>query len=399
MFSPVGVHARRSSARRSSARRCSRRRSSAPSVFSPVRPFSPSAFSPRCSRPSAFFSRRRTAAYESARRSLIAISANDGTATSTSSRTPGTTPAASTSASTAERRLRPGRAVHAERARERRHLRRRRAEPATLLSTRGPDRRLQTLILTDYGRHADDGRLATMESKLAGVRRAPRSSGAIVDLGSASPQVEALNAQADAQHRLPVRREPRRGRDPRRRRRLPGREPGPEVHRASSATTTSIPFFRYPDTAGLGPESNYVPPVLDDTPRRRACSRTTSSRRTPTARTTVLHLKGVDLPVPDLPVGRLVETPTEISGMLDAYTRRSRRRRRRRRPRRSSPATTSWPSGARRSRATSAPGSAPGATNDTLITNRRPPSDTGTRRPLVDGRPARSRAARAAATT
>ena len=24
-----------------------------------------------------------------------------------------------------------------------------------------------------------------------------------------------------------------------------------------------IPFFRYPDTAGIGPESGYVPPVLD----------------------------------------------------------------------------------------------------------------------------------------
>ena len=32
--------------------------------------------------------------------------------------------------------------------------------------------------------------------------------------------------------------------------------------------------------------------------------------------TTMLHEDGVELPVPDLPVGRLVETPTEIDGML-----------------------------------------------------------------------------------
>ena len=27
-----------------------------------------------------------------------------------------------------------------------------------------------------------------------------------------------------------------------------------------------IPFFRHPDTAGIGPESGYVPPVLDTSP-------------------------------------------------------------------------------------------------------------------------------------
>ena len=34
---------------------------------------------------------------------------------------------------------------------------------------------------------------------------------------------------------------------------------------------------------------------------------------------TELQLKGVSLPVPDLPVGRLVETPAEISGQIDAF--------------------------------------------------------------------------------
>ena len=32
-----------------------------------------------------------------------------------------------------------------------------------------------------------------------------------------------------------------------------------------------------------------------------------------------MQLKGVSLPVPDLPVGRLVETPAEISGVIDAF--------------------------------------------------------------------------------
>ena len=34
---------------------------------------------------------------------------------------------------------------------------------------------------------------------------------------------------------------------------------------------------------------------------------------------TLLDEQGVEIPVPDLPVGRLVETPTEIDGMLQAY--------------------------------------------------------------------------------
>ena len=34
---------------------------------------------------------------------------------------------------------------------------------------------------------------------------------------------------------------------------------------------------------------------------------------------TTVQLNGIAVPVPDLPVGRLVETPTEISGILDAY--------------------------------------------------------------------------------
>ena len=82
-----------------------------------------------------------------------------------------------------------------------------------------------------------------------------------------------------------------------------------------------IPFFRYPDTAGIGPESDYVPPVLDTSASQASLQSNDVLSQDAYGSTTVLHVSGVDLPVPDLPVGRLVETPTEITGMLDAYMR------------------------------------------------------------------------------
>ena len=81
----------------------------------------------------------------------------------------------------------------------------------------------------------------------------------------------------------------------------------------------AIPFFRYPDTAGVGPESDYVPPVLDTTASQASLQSNDVLSQDAYGSTNVLQVKGVDLPVPDLPVGRLVETPTEIIGLLNAY--------------------------------------------------------------------------------
>ncbi len=81
-----------------------------------------------------------------------------------------------------------------------------------------------------------------------------------------------------------------------------------------------IPFFRYPDASGLGTESNYVPPVSDNTPSQASLRLNYVLSQDAYGASTILHLNGLDLPVPDLAVGRLVETPAEISGMLDAYT-------------------------------------------------------------------------------
>ena len=99
-----------------------------------------------------------------------------------------------------------------------------------------------------------------------------------------------------------------------------------------------IPFFRYPDASGLGPESGYVPPVLDTSASQASLRLNYYLSQDAYGATTELQLKGVALPVPDLPVGRLVETPAEITGMIDAFLADRRARTRRARW---SPGTTS----------------------------------------------------------
>ena len=74
-----------------------------------------------------------------------------------------------------------------------------------------------------------------------------------------------------------------------------------------------MPFFRYPDAAGLGPESGYVPPVLDTTASQASLRLNYFLSQDAYGATTEIQLKGVTVPVPDLPVGRLVETPAEIT--------------------------------------------------------------------------------------
>ncbi|HUK45575.1 MAG TPA: hypothetical protein VLV28_09785 [Gaiellaceae bacterium] len=187
---------------------------------------------------------------------------------------------------------------------------------AQLLTTPVPTG-VKTLILADFERMPADG-LSTMESKLQAFAALPQVGGAIVDVGAASPQVQALFAQADA-------------------------NPGcvyaenlvasaianvVDAYRAQSAglqdivvigNDHEIPFFRYPDASGLGTESNYVPPVADGSPSQASLRLDYVLSQDAYGAQTTLHINGLDLPVPDLPVGRLVETPGEISGMLDAY--------------------------------------------------------------------------------
>ena len=80
-----------------------------------------------------------------------------------------------------------------------------------------------------------------------------------------------------------------------------------------------IPFFRYPDQNSLGPESNYVPPVDPASASEASLRSDYILGQDEYGSKTSLSLGTYAFPIPDLPVGRLVETPGEATGILRAY--------------------------------------------------------------------------------
>ena len=80
-----------------------------------------------------------------------------------------------------------------------------------------------------------------------------------------------------------------------------------------------IPFFRYPDQNGLGPESNYIPPVDPLTASEASLQSDYVLGQDDYGASIDLSLGNYAFPVPDLAVGRLVETASEATGILNAY--------------------------------------------------------------------------------
>ncbi|HET7069832.1 MAG TPA: hypothetical protein VFI40_03320, partial [Nocardioides sp.] len=72
-----------------------------------------------------------------------------------------------------------------------------------------------------------------------------------------------------------------------------------------------IPFFRYPDVSGLGEESQFSPPVKDNTPSYGSLNDDQVQSQDAYGSDTTVTISGATLPVPDLAVGRLVKTPEE----------------------------------------------------------------------------------------
>jgi hypothetical protein len=80
-----------------------------------------------------------------------------------------------------------------------------------------------------------------------------------------------------------------------------------------------IPFFRYPDTVGLGPEQNYDPSLADDTQSQAALRLNYLLGQDEYGAARTLELIDGKFPLPDLAVGRLVESAAEIMTVVDAY--------------------------------------------------------------------------------
>jgi hypothetical protein len=292
-----------------------------PSVFSPS-VFSPSVFSPSVFSPSVFSSQELAQAFSTAQtRSVISVAA-----------TPGTSGEATTVNTWSNIGSFYVRVVGHNGAFDT-------STPFTLTVTKGPTTcggvtdtaistrtpvtasGLQTVILADSSRTALDAALnlpggGTLRDKLALFAKRPEVAGVVVDV-AADAQVQALKSQAANNPACPFAKN------------LVAQEikgivdayrTNPLRYVVIVGNDDAIPFFRTPDEGGLGEESGYVPPVESNSPSEASLRRDYVLGQDGYGSTTSLSLRTYDFPVPGLAVGRLVETPLEIGGLLDAYT-------------------------------------------------------------------------------
>ena len=284
-----------------------------PSAFSPSA-FSPSAFSPSAFSPSAFSPEQLRDAYSSAQvRRLITVSARDGLAdesirVSTWDAT-GYFYVRVTGRNGDFAPRQPFRlSVHTTGGACDSPLRTF-DELATQNGTPGAAR---TVVLTDSSR-LQGAPLATLNA----FADRPEVDGVVVDAATI-PRLRALNDQADEDAGCPYAKnlvaQALRGivnsyRD----------QSGTLEYVVIAGDDDVVPFFRSADAAGLGPEQNYVPPVADPTPSQAALRRNQVLSQDAYGAATDVRLKGATVAVPDLAVGRLVETPQEIRGALERY--------------------------------------------------------------------------------
>src|SRR5437764_4471644 len=80
-----------------------------------------------------------------------------------------------------------------------------------------------------------------------------------------------------------------------------------------------IPFFRHPDQAGLANERNFVPPVLSNTASHAAINLGYVLSQDRYGSSIDLSMNDHTLPLPAVAVGRLIERPADINGLIDAY--------------------------------------------------------------------------------
>jgi len=185
--------------------------------------------------------------------------------------------------------------------------------------SRVPAAGLSTVILTDSSVVALDDPLllpggGTLRDRLNALAGVPQFPGVTIDVAG-DARVTALKAQAAANPACPFAKN------------LVAQEikgivdsyrDNPLRYVVIIGSDSAIPFFRSPDQSGLGEESGFVPPVQSNSPSEASLRRDFVLSQDDYGSGTTLSLPGTDFAVPGLAVGRLVETPTEIAGIIDA---------------------------------------------------------------------------------
>ncbi len=174
-----------------------------------------------------------------------------------------------------------------------------------------------TLVLTDLARMSGD--TTTMTAALNNFIARPEVNGVVVNVGS-DAKVAALNAQADNVNYVacPYAKN------------LVAYSIKDIVDRYRTANPSLqyivivgsdnvIPFFRHPEQVDLGQEKTYDPPVKDNTPSKATLQLNYVLSQDRYGAVSEIASLNRSFPIPGLAVGRLVETPSDVTGMLVAY--------------------------------------------------------------------------------
>ena len=174
-----------------------------------------------------------------------------------------------------------------------------------------------TIILTDLSRLTENGAgTSDLNTRLTALAARDEVKGVIVDLSS-DARVVAANAQADSFPACPFAKN------------LVAfaikdivdgyRELNPIEYIVIVGNDDAIPFFRHPDQALLANERNYVVPVKDNTSSQASLKLGYILSQDRYGASMAISNRSDSLPLPEIPVGRLVENPSDIISYLDAY--------------------------------------------------------------------------------
>lgn len=180
---------------------------------------------------------------------------------------------------------------------------------------------IKTLILTDPTRLArysgTPDAVSALQARLSTFAARPEIGGVVVDLGQ-DARIVAANTQADA--RLACVSAKNILASTIRDLVLRYRARHPEIEYVVLVGNDAvIPFFRHPDQGLLANENNYIPPVLSTSASEAVLQLGYFLSQDDYAAACYLPVKVSAMPIPDLGIGRLVESPAEVTAVLDAY--------------------------------------------------------------------------------
>jgi CSLREA domain-containing protein len=186
--------------------------------------------------------------------------------------------------------------------------------PSTTAAVAGGYR---TIVLADTARMAGSPEeMDALQVQIAALIARPEVQGILVDVG-ADARVAAANAQADLHPACPYAKNL--VAEAIREIVLAYRTANPLEYVVIVGNDDVIPFFRHPDQALLASEKNYVPPVRDNTASQASLRQGYVLSQDDYGAMQAISVKDDSYPLPDLAVGRLVETAADAAGMIEAY--------------------------------------------------------------------------------